>query len=73
MTEGEVLYNGKDLLEMKPEDARLRRVFLAFQYPVEIPGDQQRLLPALGTERHPQVSRQGRDGRDGFPAALAKS
>ena len=38
VTGGKVLFNGKDLLEMKPEDAACEGVFLAFQYPVEIPG-----------------------------------
>jgi Fe-S cluster assembly ATP-binding protein len=38
VTGGEVLFNGKNLLEMKPEDAACEGVFLAFQYPVEIPG-----------------------------------
>ena len=35
---GEVLYDGKDLLAMKAEDAACEGVFMAFQYPVEIPG-----------------------------------
>jgi Fe-S cluster assembly ATP-binding protein len=38
VTGGKVLFDGKDLLEMKPEDAACEGVFLAFQYPVEIPG-----------------------------------
>ena len=38
VTEGSVLYEGKDLLEMSPEDRAREGVFLAFQYPVEIPG-----------------------------------
>jgi Fe-S cluster assembly ATP-binding protein len=38
VTEGQILFEGKDLLEMKPEDAACEGVFLAFQYPVEIPG-----------------------------------
>jgi Fe-S cluster assembly ATP-binding protein len=38
VTEGEVLFNGKNLLEMKREEAAREGVFLAFQYPVEIPG-----------------------------------
>lgn len=38
VTEGSVLYNGKDLLEMDPEERAREGVFLAFQYPVEIPG-----------------------------------
>src|SRR6266404_9641293 len=38
ITKGEILFNGKDLLAMKPEEAACEGVFLAFQYPVEIPG-----------------------------------
>ena len=38
VTSGEVLYNGKDLLAMKPEEEACQGVFLAIQYPVEIPG-----------------------------------
>jgi Fe-S cluster assembly ATP-binding protein len=38
VTQGEVFYNGKNLLEMNPEDRAREGVFLAFQYPVEIPG-----------------------------------
>ena len=36
--EGDVLYRGEDLLAMKPEDRAQAGIFLAFQYPVEIPG-----------------------------------
>ncbi len=38
VTGGRVTYNGQDLLEMKPEDRAHAGIFLAFQYPVEIPG-----------------------------------
>jgi Fe-S cluster assembly ATP-binding protein len=38
VTQGEVLFEGKDLLEMAPEERACAGVFLAFQYPVEIPG-----------------------------------
>ncbi len=38
VTGGEVIYNGVDLLEMSPEDRARAGIFLAFQYPVEIPG-----------------------------------
>ncbi len=38
VTEGEVTYQGQDLLEMDPEERAREGVFLAFQYPVEIPG-----------------------------------
>jgi Fe-S cluster assembly ATP-binding protein len=38
VTEGEVLLNGENLLEMGPDERAVAGVFLAFQYPVEIPG-----------------------------------
>ena len=38
VTGGEVIYQGKDLLAMSPETRAREGVFLAFQYPVEIPG-----------------------------------
>ncbi|WP_456405835.1 Fe-S cluster assembly ATPase SufC [Caldithrix abyssi] len=38
VTEGEILFEGKDLLEMTPEERAREGIFLAFQYPVEIPG-----------------------------------
>ena len=38
VTSGEVLYDGQDLLAMDPETRAREGVFMAFQYPVEIPG-----------------------------------
>ena len=38
VTEGEVLFNGENLLAMEPEARAAKGVFLAFQYPMEIPG-----------------------------------
>ena len=38
VTQGEVLFKGKNLLELEPEERACEGVFLAFQYPVEIPG-----------------------------------
>jgi Fe-S cluster assembly ATP-binding protein len=38
VTQGSVVYNGKNLLELEPEQRAAEGVFLAFQYPVEIPG-----------------------------------
>jgi Fe-S cluster assembly ATP-binding protein len=38
VTEGEIWYNKKNLLELSPEDRAREGIFLAFQYPVEIPG-----------------------------------
>ena len=38
VTEGQVFFDGRDLLEMDPEERAREGVFMAFQYPVEIPG-----------------------------------
>ena len=38
VTAGEIRFNGKDLLALKPEEAACEGLFMAFQYPVEIPG-----------------------------------
>jgi len=38
VTAGEVIFEGRDLLEMAPEDRAREGIFMAFQYPVEIPG-----------------------------------
>ena len=53
VTQGSVTYDGKDLLAMAPEDRAREGIFLAFQYPVEIPGvsNQYFLKAALNTKR----------------------
>ena len=38
VTDGNVLYRGQDLLEMEPDERALEGIFLAFQYPVALPG-----------------------------------
>lgn len=38
VTEGEVIFNGKNLLDLAPEDRSREGLFLSFQYPIEIPG-----------------------------------
>ena len=38
VTEGEVLFNGENVLDMEPDERAAKGVFLAFQYPIEIPG-----------------------------------
>ena len=38
VTEGEILWNGENILEMAPDERAAKGVFLAFQYPMEIPG-----------------------------------
>ena len=53
VTHGSVTYNGKDLLEFEPEERACEGVFMAFQYPVEIPGvnNQYFLRAALNAQR----------------------
>ncbi|MDX1564267.1 MAG: Fe-S cluster assembly ATPase SufC [Phycisphaeraceae bacterium] len=53
ITEGSILYKGQDLLEMSPEQRAGEGVFLAFQYPVEIPGvsGMQFLKAAINAQR----------------------
>jgi Fe-S cluster assembly ATP-binding protein len=53
VTSGSVLYKGRDLLEMDPDERAREGVFLAFQYPVEIPGvsNTQFLKSALNAHR----------------------
>ena len=38
VTEGDILWNGESVLEMEPDERAAKGVFLAFQYPIEIPG-----------------------------------
>lgn len=38
ITDGEILFNGQDILEMDPDERAHLGIFLAFQYPVEVPG-----------------------------------
>ncbi len=38
VTQGQIIYEGEDLLEMDPDERARKGVFMAFQYPVEIPG-----------------------------------
>ncbi len=38
MTEGEIIFNGKNILDLTPEERAREGLFLAFQYPIEIPG-----------------------------------
>jgi Fe-S cluster assembly ATP-binding protein len=56
VTGGQVTYDGKDLLELSPEDRARAGIFLAFQYPVEIPGvsNMYFLKAALNTIRKSQ-------------------
>ena len=54
VTDGEVLLNGENLLEMPADQRSAKGVFLAFQYPVEIPGVATMNFPAHRAERAAQ-------------------
>ena len=57
VTAGQVLFDGKDLLALAPEERAREGVFLAFQYPVEIPGVGNTYFLRSGAQRHPQAPR----------------
>ena len=38
VTEGEIMFEGKDILELEPQERALEGIFMGFQYPTEIPG-----------------------------------
>ncbi|MEX0681235.1 MAG: Fe-S cluster assembly ATPase SufC [Balneolales bacterium] len=48
VTQGEILYQGEDLIEMEPDERARKGVFMAFQYPVEIPGVSNSMLMREG-------------------------
>src|SRR5437762_475070 len=56
ITEGSITYDGKDLLEMSTEERAREGIFLAFQYPVEVPGvstDYFRIAAVNAVRKHP--------------------
>ena len=69
VTEGEVLFEGKNLLDMDPEERAREGIFLAFQYPVEIPGVSNTYF--LGRPSTPSASTAA--SRSSTPAASSSS
>ena len=67
VTGGEATYLGKDLLDMDPEERAREGVFLAFQYPVEIPGVSTTYLLRGRSERRAQASGARGAGCHGLP------
>jgi Fe-S cluster assembly ATP-binding protein len=59
ITDGEILYEGKNLLEMAPEERAREGIFLGFQYPVEIPGVS--MMNFLKTAVNEQRKHRGQD------------
>ncbi|HIK23922.1 MULTISPECIES: Fe-S cluster assembly ATPase SufC [unclassified Thermosynechococcus] len=64
VTGGEVLYKGKNLLDLPPEERAREGIFLAFQYPLEIPGVSN--LDFLRVAYNAKRKHQGRDELDAF-------
>lgn len=64
VTGGEVIYDGKDLLELEPEERAREGIFLGFQYPVEIPGVNNAYL--LKAAVNAKRKHQGKDEIDAF-------
>ena len=70
--EGSVTYEGKDLLELEPEERAREGIFLGFQYPVEIPGVNNAYLLKAATQREAQASGPRRSRRLRVPQARAR-
>src|SRR5262249_60062616 len=66
VTEGEVLFDGENVLEMEPDERAAKGLFLAFQYPLEIPGVAP--MPFLRTGLNPQRHTRAESGP--APAAV---
>lgn len=62
VTKGEILYEGEDVLEMEPDERARKGVFMAFQYPVEIPGVTNSMLMREGLNAI--LKEQGKDELD---------
>ena len=73
VTEGEILFDGEDLLELGADERAQRGLFLAFQYPHAMPGRDRDQLPALRDQRDPQGARRRRGRPDPDPASSARS
>ncbi|VEB60141.1 ABC transport ATP-binding subunit [Salmonella enterica subsp. enterica] len=59
VTGGSVTFKGKDLLELSPEERAGEGIFMAFQYPVEIPGVSNQFFPANRAECRARLPRAG--------------
>ena len=62
ITEGQIIYEGEDLLELEPDERARKGVFMAFQYPVEIPGVSNSMLMREGLNA--MLKEQGKDELD---------
>ncbi|PSP00225.1 MAG: Fe-S cluster assembly ATPase SufC [Cyanobacteria bacterium QS_7_48_42] len=64
VTEGEIIFQGEHILEMEPDERSLKGMFLAFQYPLEIPGVS--TLDFLRVAYNSQRKQQGLEEMDAF-------
>lgn len=64
VTGGEIIYQGENILELEPEERALKGIFLAFQYPLEIPGVSN--LEFLRVAYNAKLKYQGKEEIDAF-------
>ena len=72
VTGGIVTFDGHDLLAMEPEERAAAGLFLAFQYPVELPGVGNANFLRTALNAHPPRARRERAGRGAVPEAGAR-
>ena len=72
VTEGEVLLDGENLLDMDPDERAAKGLFLAFQYPLEIPGVATMTFQGRA-QRAAQETRRGRNLACGFHSSREQS
>ena len=73
VTEGDILWNGESLLEMEPDERAAKGVFLAFQYPMEIPGVADLTFLRTARQRGAQEARRGGAHDARVPEARARA
>ena len=66
VTDGSILFNGKDILELSPDERAKEGMFLAFQYPVEIPGVSYHQLFKDSRKRNSRIPRPSTYGSERF-------
>ena len=72
VTEGTVVFDGADIAEMAPEERAREGLFLAFQYPIELPGVSHAPVPPDGRQRGPRAPRAGAALGQRLPDAHAR-
>ena len=72
VTEGEVIFNGKNLLDLEPEERSHEGIFMSFQAPIEIPGVSMTNFMRAALNAKPQVFRSRPVARGRLPQIAAR-